>query len=444
MEKTNIRALALEALILIDIEKEYSHKVIDMALEKYSYLSKSDRGFFSKVVHGVVEYRLQLDYIIKEYNNAKRIKPVIREILRMSIYQMLYMDRVPDRAIINEAVNLVKSRKLMGLTGFVNGILRKIAGEKDKLRFDDLSIKYSMPEPILNIIKHNTDKYFEKTLEYFLSTKPVSIRVNTSKSSVEDIIKELESENIKVEVSNLNEEVLYITGFDKVDEISVINSGRSYITDTSSSMISKLIEADNIKKCVDVCAAPGGKSFLLADKVDKDANIFSCDVSENKVDMIRENAKVQGFSNIIPLVADARYFDERFMGSDLVLADLPCSGIGIIGKKPDIKYRLEEDSMISLSALQKEILDNVSKYVKKNGELIFSTCTLNNAENEENMCYFLEKHRDFKSVDLTSRLDGKMAERLDKTELERGYLKLIPGRDDCDGFFIAVFRRDND
>ena len=425
MEKTNIRALALEALILIDIEKEYSHKVIDMALEKYSYLSKSDRGFFSKVVHGVVEYRLQLDYIIKEYNNAKRIKPVIREILRMSIYQMLYMDRVPDRAIINEAVNLVKSRKLMGLTGFVNGILRKIAGEKDKLRFDDLSIKYSMPEPILNIIKHNTDKYFEKTLEYFLSTKPVSIRVNTSKSSVEDIIKELESENIKVEVSNLNEEVLYITGFDKVDEISVINSGRSYITDTSSSMISKLIEADNIKKCVDVCAAPGGKSFLLAD-------------------MIRENAKVQGFSNIIPLVADARYFDERFMGSDLVLADLPCSGIGIIGKKPDIKYRLEEDSMISLSALQKEILDNVSKYVKKNGELIFSTCTLNNAENEENMCYFLEKHRDFKAVDLTSRLDSKMAERLDKTELERGYLKLIPGRDDCDGFFIAVFRRDND
>ena len=277
-----------------------------------------------------------------------------------------------------------------------------------------------------------------------MSTKPVSIRVNTSKSSVEDIIKELESENIKVEVSNLNEEVLYITGFDKVDEISVINSGRSYITDTSSSMISKLIEADNIKKCVDVCAAPGGKSFLLADKVDKDANIFSCDVSENKVDMIRENAKVQGFSNIIPLVADARYFDERFMGSDLVLADLPCSGIGIIGKKPDIKYRLEEDSMISLSALQKEILDNVSKYVKKNGELIFSTCTLNNAENEENMCYFLEKHRDFKSVDLTSRLDGKMAEKLDKTELERGYLKLIPGRDDCDGFFIAVFRRDND
>ena len=189
MEKTNIRALVLEALLLINVEKEYSHKVIDMALEKYSYLSKSDRGFFSKAVHGVIEYRLQLDYIIKKYNNGKRIKPVIREILRMSIYQMLYMDRVPDRAVINEAVNLVKLRRLPGLTGFVNGILRKICSEKDKIVFDDLSIKYSMPEPILNIIKDNTGDYFEETLDYFLKIKPVSIRVNTSKSSVKDIIR---------------------------------------------------------------------------------------------------------------------------------------------------------------------------------------------------------------------------------------------------------------
>lgn len=444
MEKTNIRALALEALILIDIEKEYSHKVIDMALEKYSYLSKADRGFFSKVVHGVVEYRLQLDYIISKYNNAKRIKPVIREILRMAIYQMLYMDRVPDRAIINEAVNLVKSRKLLGLTGFVNGILRKISSEKDKLTFDDLTIKYSMPESILNIIENNTGEYFEKTLEYFLETKPVSIRVNTSKTNVEDIVKELESENIKVKVSKLNEDVIYISGFDKVDDISVIKSGKCYITDTSSSMISKVIKPEDIKKCVDVCAAPGGKTFLLADKINLDAKIFSCDISDNKVDIIRENAKIQAFPNIIPIVADARNFDVRFTEADLVLADLPCSGIGIIGKKPDIKYRLEEENFDSLSALQREILDNVSKYVKKNGELVFSTCTLNKSENEANMQYFLEQHRNFSSVDLTKRLDKRIVEKLDKVELERGYLKLIPGRDNCDGFFIAVFRRDND
>lgn len=444
MEKTNIRALALEALILIDIEKEYSHKVIDMSLEKHSYLSKSDRGFFSRVVHGVVEYRLQLDYIISKYNNAKRIKPVIREILRMAIYQMIYMDRVPARAVINEAVNLVKSRKLLGLTGFVNGILRKIGSEKDKLIFDDLSIKYSMPEPILNIIENNTGEYFEKTLEYFLDTKPVSIRVNTSKAKVEDVVKELENENIKVEVSKLNSDVLYITGFDKVDDISAIKSGKCYITDASSSMISKVINPEDIKKCVDVCAAPGGKSFLLADKFNTDAKIFSCDISDSKVDIIRENAKIQAFSNIIPLVADARSFDERFVESDLVLADLPCSGIGIIGKKPDIKYRLEEESLESLSALQREILDNVSKYVKKNGELVFSTCTLNKSENEANMQYFLEKHRNFSTVDLTGRMEKRVVERLDKVELKRGYLKLIPGRDSCDGFFIAVFRRDND
>ena len=143
-EKINIRALVLEALIMVDIEKEFSHKVIDMALEKYSYLTKADRGFFSKTVHGVIEYRLQLDYIIEKYNNAKRIKPVIREILRMAVYQMLYMDRVPDRAVINEAVNLVKKRRLFGLEGFVNGILRKIGSEKENFKFEDLNIKYSM------------------------------------------------------------------------------------------------------------------------------------------------------------------------------------------------------------------------------------------------------------------------------------------------------------
>lgn len=430
--------------MLIDVEGEYSHKVIDMALEKYSYLSKADRGFFSKVVHGVVEYRLQLDFIIKKYNGGKRIKPVIREILRMAIYQMLYMDRVPDRAIINEAVNLVKLRRLTALTGFVNGILRKISSEKETVSFDDISIRYSMPEFLLDIIKENTGKYFDKTLEYFLEGRPVSIRVNTSKSKVTDVVKELEESNIRVERSSLNDTVLYIRGFDKVDDISVIKSGKCYITDVSSSMIAELIIPDNIKKVLDVCAAPGGKSFLLADKVDNEALIYSCDVSENKVNLIMENAKVQGFKNIIPLVADARVFDERFADSDLVVADLPCSGIGIIGKKPDIKYRLNAENMISLAVLQKEILDNVSQYVKIGKELIFSTCTLNKAENEENVSLFLKNHSDFKAVDLTKRLKSTLIEKFDKDELEKGYLKLIPGRDGCDGFFIAVFRRDDD
>ena len=430
--------------MLIDVEGEYSHKVIDMALEKYSYLSKADRGFFSKVVHGVVEYRLQLDFIIKKYNEGKRIKPVIREILRMAIYQMLYMDRVPDRAIINEAVNLVKLRRLTALTGFVNGILRKISSEKETVSFDDIGIRYSMPEFLLDIIKENTGKYFDKTLEYFLEGRPVSIRVNTSKSKVADVVKELEESNIRVERSSLNDTVLYIRGFDKVDDISVIKSGKCYITDVSSSMIAELIIPDNIKKVLDVCAAPGGKSFLLADKIDNEALIYSCDISENKVNLIMENAKVQGFKNIIPLVADARVFDERFADSDLVVADLPCSGIGIIGKKPDIKYRLNAENMISLAALQKEILDNVSQYVKMGKELIFSTCTLNKAENEENVSLFLKNHSDFKAVDLTKRLKSTLIEKFDKDELEKGYLKLIPGRDGCDGFFIAVFRRDDD
>ena len=197
-------------------------------------------------------------------------------------------------------------------------------------------------------------------------------------------------------------------------------AGLYYIQEPSAmtpAMAAGIVPGD---KVLDLCAAPGGKSFLLADKIDNEALIYSCDVSENKVNLITENAKVQGFKNIIPLVADARVFDERFAESDLVLADLPCSGIGIIGKKPDIKYRLNAENMISLAALQKEILDNVSQYVKIGGELIFSTCTLNKAENEENVSLFLKNHSNFKAVDLTKRLKSTLIEKFDKDELKKG------------------------
>lgn len=444
MEKTNIRVLILEALLLVDVEGEFSHKVIDMALEKYSYLPKADRGFFSKCVHGVIEYRLQLDFIIEKYNNAKRLKPVIREIFRMAVYQMLYMDRVPDRAAINEAVNLVKKRRLFGLEGFVNGVLRKISSEKGNFKFEDLSIKYSMPDFLLDILKENTGKYFEDTLEYFIKSNPVSIRVNTSRANTDDVIKELSSLDIRVEKSTLNRDILYISNFDSVEEIAPLADGRCYITDVSSTMILKLLITDRVEKAVDVCAAPGGKSFLLADKISKDAKIFSCDISDSKVNLIKENSKRQGFLNIYPTVADALAYDEIFLNADLVLADLPCSGIGIIGKKPDIKYRLEPEGMSSLAKLQSEILDNVSRYVKPGGELVFSTCTLNKKENEDNMFDFLNRHSEFSAIDLTKRLEKQELEKFETQELKKGYLKLIPGRDCCDGFFIAVFRRKND
>ena len=367
-----MRKLAVEILCEIKDENSNSTNLLNKNTKNNSDL---DSKFLREIVYGTLENRIYLDYIIKKLCKLriKKFNPYILNILRISIYQIIFMDKIPEFAIINEAVNLVKIKRLQGLTGFVNGILRKISSEKEELKFDDLSIRYSMPEFILNIIRDNTGEYFNETLEYFLNTGHLSIRVNTSKSSVEDVIKDLEAKNIKVKRSKLNSDILYITGFDRVDDIEVIKSGKCYITDTSSSMISKVLGVRDIKKCVDVCAAPGGKSFLLADKLDKSSKIYSCDVSENKVELIRENAKVQGFSNIIPAVADARIFDERFFDADLILADLPCSGIGIIGKKPDIKYRLEEEGLKSLSNLQKEILDNVSKYVKKNGELIFST-----------------------------------------------------------------------
>lgn len=437
MQSENIRAITLEILLSID-RGEHSHQVLDQALTKYAYLSKVDRAFLSRLVHGTLDYQIQLDYIIEHYSSVRKnkMKPIILNILRMAIYQIFYMDRIPDRAACDEAVKLTMKRGLRGLKGFVNGILRNVIREKESIVFPDLSTKYSMPDWIIELWKRQYDfDTIETMLKSYLVPREVSIRVNTSNISVEEVIKKLQKENIKVKISPLNQTVLEISGFDRLSEIECIAHGECSVQDASSSLVVSLSGIKENDIVIDVCAAPGGKTIHAADQLHGLGEVIACDLSEKKVDILSDNVARSGFQNIQVVQKDALEFYAPWKEkADVVLADLPCSGLGIIGKKADIKMNTSLGSCKNLAEIQKKILDNVCQYVKPGGRLVFSTCTIDVYENEDNVAWFLEKHKEFSPVDLSNapvKIDTQ----------QKGYMQLLPGIHPCDGFFISVFEK---
>lgn len=449
---TNTREIVLDILLLSETEGRHSHELLNAALKKYAYLSKQDRAFISVLVHGTLERRLSIDYIIERYSRVKikKMKPLIKTLLRLSVYQIIYMDRVPDSAVCNEAVKLASKRGFFGLKGFVNALLRKISQNKDGQNYPDISLKYSMPEWIVSVFLQNYS--MEETisiLESFLERADISLRVNTSKIAPKDLEKKLEIEGIKIEKSSLLEEVFYVAGFDSMEKLQEIIGEFGYIQEIGSVLAVKLAGIKKGDTVIDVCASPGGKSIHAADILAGSGKVLSFDLSEEKLERLKGNIEKSGFFNIYTDIADARSCREEFLEkADLLIADLPCSGLGTIGRKPDIKYRLDFASVENLVLLQREILDNVCKYVKKGGRILFSTCTLNPEENEENFRYFLEKHREFKPVDIQDCINKELGDSgaalLKKYFRGRACLQLLPGVDSgfhTGGFFISLAER---
>lgn len=429
------REIILEALLLYDKGEDLADKLIKNILDKYSFLEKNERSFINRVFSGTIERRLTLDYIINLFSSVKinKQKPVIRNILRMSVYQIFYMDSVPDSASINEAVKLAKKKKFQGLSGFVNGVLRKIAASKDSVSFPNkgdgesryLSVKYSCPEWICDHFINEIG--FEKTETVLLNSledRPLVVRTNLSKISRDELIKVLKSEGVSASVIDESEAALIISGFDTLIGLDSFNDGLFSVQDFSSQLLFDGVDVSHVNLAVDVCAAPGGKTCHLADKLsvfDGERCIISRDLTYDKVDRIDENLSRCGFTNVKTEVFDALELDEELIEkADLLVADLPCSGLGVIGRKVDIKYRIKLEDLMELASLQKEILKVVSQYVKKGGRMIFSTCTVDALENEENV-RFIEENLPFK--------------------LTEPYRKIINDKPYMDGFFISRFER---
>ena len=446
-QQVNTRELILGILLEVNKEGQYSHLVIRSTLEKYQYLEKQERAFITRVCEGTLEYKLRLDYILNQFSTvpAEKMKPVIRELLRSSVYQILYMDSVPDSAVCNEAVKLARKKGFYNLTGFVNGVLRKVAREYGSIRFpgkeepeDYLSVIYSMPKWL---VQRFLEQYgFEKTekmLESFLKEKPTTIRIREYLVEKEAVLESLKSQKVTVEKAPYVENAYYLKDYDYLPALDAFRVGSIQVQDVSSMLVGEIADPKEGDYVIDLCAAPGGKTLCIADKLKGTGRVDARDISRTKTDYIRENAIRQNFLNVVVTEKDATQLDsESLEKADIVLADVPCSGLGVMGRKTDIKYKLNPAKMQELVGLQREILEQASTYVKPGGTLIYSTCTIGKEENQDNVEWFLEHY----PYELES-LDPYLCEELRSETTKKGYLQLLPGVHKCDGFFIARLKR---
>lgn len=429
----NTREVVLEMLLDILEKGRYSHLVTKAVLDKYSYLEQNDRAFMKRLCNGCVEQKIRIDYVLNQFSSTKveKMKPVIRNILRMGVYQILFMDKIPDSAACNEAVKLAGKKGFDKLKGFVNGVLRNIARQKEELKYPErkkdlcsyLQITYSMPEWI---VKMWSEQYGEEKTEAILNgllkERPFTLRLDESLSGEEkeDLLKQVKEAGIQLENC---EELAYayrVLKMDSIENIPGFLEGKWMVQDLGSMLITQFGKIKPGDTVIDVCGAPGGKALHAAAKIGKDGKVFVRDLTDYKVSLIEENLARAGYTNVIPQVMDATVVDPSSVGAaDVVIADLPCSGLGVIGRKPDIKYRVKPQDLEDIAQLQRTILQVVYQYVKPGGTLLYSTCTLNKKENEENVA-FIREHLPF--------------------VLEEAK-ELLPGNGDTDGFYMARFKR---
>ena len=429
----NERELVLDMLLQITRDGEYSHIVIKNVLDKYQYLDKRERAFITRVVNGTLERMIEIDYIINLFSKVKvnKMKPLIRTILRSSVYQMKYMDSVPDSAICNEAVKLAGKRGFVNLKGFVNGVLRNISRNLDKINYPDekdkvsyLSVKYSLPEWL---VKQWLNVYDEETVKTigsaFLEEKPLTVRFNERKIKKEDLVGILKKEGVTVgEVPEIPC-ALYLSGYDHLSALPSFCEGLYQVQDLSSMQVALWSGVKEGDQVLDVCAAPGGKSIHIAELLNGTGHVEARDLTEYKVDLLRDNIERSGLTNIEAVCQDATVYDpDKKKSADIVIADLPCSGLGVLGKKPDLRYKMNEKTEADLVELQRKILSVVKDYVKPDGKLLYSTCTIYREENEGTVEWFLKEYPEFELVK-------------DK--------QMIPGKDTGDGFYIAIIKRVN-
>lgn len=427
----NLRNLVVDLLLEVTRDGKFSHIVIRDVLDKYRYLPRTERAFIKRLSEGTLERMIELDYVIDQFSKTKvaKMKPVIRTILRISVYQILYMDSVPDAAACNEAVKLTAKRGFSGLKGFVNGVLRNIARNVDQIILPDrntepvraLSVRYSMPEWITQrfIEQYGTERA-EHILDAFLQKADTCVRIDVSRVSPEEIITSLKADGIRVQQDERLACALHISGFDTLEEIPAFAEGLLYVQDLSSMMVA---ESAGIKRgdfVLDVCAAPGGKSIHLAQMMKGTGMVEARDLTEYKVAMIKENIERCQVRNMRAVLHNALEYDpELDAKADVLIADLPCSGLGVIGTKTDIKYKTSLEQIQNLARLQRQILEVVCRYVKPGGTLMYSTCTMTPEENQENVRWFLKRHPEF---------------------FLRNEQQFLPD-ENCDGFYIARMRR---
>lgn len=402
-------------------------------------LDRRDAALATRLVYGVIQNRMKLDFYLKQLLTGKlnQLRPVVRDILHLGLYQLYFMDKIPASAAVNESVALAKKycKKMANAVPLVNGVLRNAERMKGQLKEPvTLADRYSHPEGLVNLFRgYVGEEHLEQMLKANNEAPDTVIQVNTLKTTAESLLEKLEAEGVTAKKHPWMENCLILAGTGSLEKLTAFQDGAFYVQDAAARLAVDAAEIQPGMKVVDCCAAPGGKSFAGALALRGEGQIFASDLHEHRTELIRKGAQRLGFSNIQVSQRDASQENPDWAGAmDVVLVDVPCSGYGIIRKKPDIRYK-DPDTMKDINQLQLQILQAQSRLVKPGGVLIYSTCTLVRRENEGVVEKFLKANPDFALEPMA--LPDVFPQN------ENGMLRLLPGKYDTDGFFIARLRK---
>lgn len=436
----NVREAALDIIESVEKNQSYSNLLLNETINKYHF-SGPDASLLTEITYGTIQRKMTLDYFLTPFLK-KKTEQWVRLLLRLSVYQMVYLDKIPDRAIIHEAVEIGKRRGHQGIGGMVNGILRSIQREgvpsfdDIKDRIERLSIETSHPKWL---VKRWIDQYgFDQTKRMCKENllAPVqTARVNMTLTNREEVISKLKEEGITAIPSPLLPVAIRaVKG--NLARSKAFEDGLFTIQDESSMLVAYALEIEPGQQVLDACAAPGGKTAHIAELLDNTGKVIALDLHPHKVKLITEQVNRLRLKNVEAQALDSRAASDVFeAGSfDRVLVDAPCSGLGVLRRKPDIKYSKSENDIYALKSVQMDILHEASKLVKKGGLLVFSTCTVDKEENVETAAQFLDHHPDFEPNRL------RMPEKL-SMEKDESSLQIFPQDFGGDGFFISSFRK---
>ncbi len=448
------RAIVLE-ILLERTENRFFKTIYLQKMTDYSELNRAQRAFIKKLAQGTIEREYTLDKLLRYYSKLrlKKLSLAVHNILRLSLYQLLYMDKIPAYSVVHEAVELAKERREFRAAPYINAVLRRAAGSREEAaeylrllyRQGDWQSFYSFPQEIIQLLQESYAlPVVENILSDSLREKPQSLRlIMRDKAAPAEIDAFLQSRAEKIKGKGvLFPEVRKYSG--NIEEESVFQKGYALVQDEASMLVGYLAAAERPRLIYDLCAAPGGKTVHLASLL-PGARLIASDLSEHKAEKIRENINRLGLTNVEVTVQDAAQADPRKKeAADCVLADVPCSGLGVMAGKPDVKYRLTRQTVADLSRIQERILEQAASYVKPGGVLLYSTCTLLPAENQDRIESFLSAHPEFERCDISgdSIFQTPGAKRLlaaGQLIWCGGALQILPG--ELQGFFIGKLRR---
>ncbi|MBU3180414.1 16S rRNA (cytosine(967)-C(5))-methyltransferase RsmB [Clostridium psychrophilum] len=439
----NSRLVAINVIEKVLNDNAYSNIVLGIELNK-SELSDKDKALVTEIVYGTLKYKYTIDKILCNYikKGIDKLESFVLNILRISVYQIRYLDKVPSFAVVNEAVNLTKKKSNIGASKLVNGVLRSYLRDETAKYYDEkdnmqrLCFEYSFTKALVKLfIKQYGTETAEKILKGLNYKPDVTVRVNTLKLTYKEIWEKLIKNGYNIEEGYVCPEAIRIIKGKNIENNLLFNEGNITAQDESAMLTARSMEIKPNLQVLDLCSAPGGKTTHIAELMKNTGHILAFDVHENKLSLIEENLKRIGITNTTCDVHDATIYDPNlFEYADRVLIDVPCSGLGIIRKKPEIKWSKSLKDIKSIIEIQRKIMENASKYVKKGGILVYSTCTLNKEENEVNIEWFMNSHPEFKIEPVSY---GKFD---NINYSDKGYVTIFPN-EYMDGFFISKFRK---